>query len=74
LQVAEKESLGSGVKKRDPRLPHEAREAEIATLTVTTLSVRLNTLHFILSQLEGLENSIRQRWSMKNPLDPLSRR
>lgn len=54
-------------------MPDEAREAQIAGLTVTTLGVRLNTLHFILSQLESLENSIRQRWAMKNPHEPLSR-
>ncbi|KAJ7207695.1 hypothetical protein O6H91_Y482800 [Diphasiastrum complanatum] len=55
----------------DPRLPDEKRSSEINMLTIAKLCVRLNTLHYILSQLDVLEDNIRQQWAMKRPQNHL---
>ncbi|KAL5800807.1 hypothetical protein ACOSQ3_032439 [Xanthoceras sorbifolium] len=51
----------------DPKLPDEKRSTEINVLTTATLCVQLNTLHYAISQLNKLEDSILERWSKKKP-------
>ncbi|KAI5083096.1 hypothetical protein GOP47_0002839 [Adiantum capillus-veneris] len=53
----------------DPRLPDEKRGSQLNLLTVSRLCVRLNTLHYILNQVNNLEDNIKQRWTMKRPQD-----
>ncbi|KAK2634357.1 hypothetical protein Ddye_029149 [Dipteronia dyeriana] len=61
--------IKSFVKKElfDPKLPDEKRSTEINVLTTATLCVQLNTLHYAISQLNKLEDSILERWSKKKP-------
>lgn len=51
----------------DPRLPDERRSSEINVLTTPTLCVQLNTLHYGITQLNKLEDSIREQWTKKKP-------
>ncbi|XP_062174116.1 protein unc-13 homolog isoform X2 [Alnus glutinosa] len=51
----------------DPRLPDERRATEINVLTTPTLCVQLNTLHYAISQLNKLEDSIWERWTKRKP-------
>ncbi|XP_059652029.1 protein unc-13 homolog isoform X2 [Cornus florida] len=53
----------------DPRLPDVRRSCEINILTTPTLCVQLNTLHYAISQLTKLEDSIWERWTGKKPHD-----
>eukprot|EP00249_Psilotum_nudum_P007988 c20960_g1_i1 orf=699-4043(-) len=53
----------------DPRLPDDKRTSEINALTVSSLCVRLNTLHYILSQVDVIEDNTRLRWAAKRPQD-----
>ncbi|XP_077232896.1 plant/protein (DUF810) [Tasmannia lanceolata] len=58
----------------DPRLPDERRSSQINVLSTPTLCVRLNTLHYAISQLNKLEDSIRERWARKGPRENLNTR
>ncbi|XP_058079105.1 protein unc-13 homolog [Magnolia sinica] len=51
----------------DPRLPDERRSSQINVLSTSTLCVRLNTLHYAITQLNKLEDSIQERWTRKRP-------
>ncbi|XP_044461829.1 protein unc-13 homolog isoform X1 [Mangifera indica] len=51
----------------DPRMSDEIRSTEINVLTTPTLCVQLNTLHYAISQLNKLEDSILERWARKKP-------
>ncbi|XP_044480644.1 protein unc-13 homolog isoform X2 [Mangifera indica] len=51
----------------DPRMSDEIRSTEINVLTTPTLCVQLNTLHYAISQLNKLEDSILERWARKMP-------
>lgn len=53
----------------DPRISEERRSSEINILTTATLCVQLNTLHYAISQLNKLEDSILERWTRKKPLE-----
>jgi hypothetical protein len=53
----------------DPRDPDERRSSEINMLTTATLCIRLNTLHYILSHVDLLEDNIQDRWAVKRPQD-----
>ncbi|TQE10263.1 hypothetical protein C1H46_004102 [Malus baccata] len=55
----------------DPRLPDERRSTEINFRTTPTLCVQLNTLHYAISQLNKLEDSIWERWTKKQPRQKL---
>ncbi|KAK1281411.1 hypothetical protein QJS04_geneDACA015024 [Acorus gramineus] len=46
----------------DHRLPDDRRSSQINVLSTSTLCVRLNTLHYAISQLDKLEDSIHERW------------
>lgn len=50
---------------KDPRIPDLRRSTEINILTTPTLCVQLNTLHYAISQLNKLEDSIWERWVKK---------
>ncbi|KAH7421986.1 hypothetical protein KP509_13G084700 [Ceratopteris richardii] len=62
-------SIKTFTKKRtaDPRLPDERRGSQLNLLTVSTLCVRLNTLHYILNQVNILEDNIKRCWLIKQP-------
>ncbi|KAH9686341.1 protein unc-13-like [Citrus sinensis] len=51
----------------DPRISEERRSSEINILTTAALCVQLNTLHYAISQLNKLEDSILERWTRKKP-------
>ncbi|KAH9752305.1 protein unc-13-like [Citrus sinensis] len=51
----------------DPRMSEERRSSEINILTTAALCVQLNTLHYAISQLNKLEDSILERWTRKKP-------
>ncbi|GMI83308.1 proton ATPase translocation control 1 [Hibiscus trionum] len=51
----------------DSRLPDQRRSIETNVLTTPTLCVQLNTLYYAISQLNKLEDSIRERWTRKRP-------
>lgn len=51
----------------DPRLLEEKRGTQLNLLTVTKLCVRLNTLHYILNQVNSLEDNLKKRWLLKLP-------
>ncbi|XP_010271764.1 PREDICTED: uncharacterized protein LOC104607768 [Nelumbo nucifera] len=51
----------------DPRLLDERRSTEINVTTTPKLCVQLNTLHYAISQLNKLEDNIRERWARKRP-------
>lgn len=65
----------ASIKKKvaDPRLPDERRSSEINLLSTTSLCVRLNTLHYIVTHTNTLEDNIRDRWAVKRPQDDFSR-
>ncbi|KAG0604223.1 hypothetical protein M758_10G154400 [Ceratodon purpureus] len=66
-------SVSNKKKVADPRLPDERRSSEINLLSTTSLCVRLNTLHYILSHADLLEDNLRDRWAVKRPQDDFSR-
>ncbi|KAK9056013.1 hypothetical protein SSX86_027100 [Deinandra increscens subsp. villosa] len=49
----------------DPRLPDMRKSRDINILTTPTLCVQLNTLHYGISHLNKLEDSIWERWTRK---------
>ncbi|EFJ38010.1 hypothetical protein SELMODRAFT_402753 [Selaginella moellendorffii] len=49
----------------DPHLPDEKRSSELNALTTAKLCMRLNTLHFVLHQLNLLQENIKQKWLTK---------
>lgn len=51
----------------DPRMSEERRSSEINILTTAALCVQLNTLHYAISQLNKLEDSILEHWTRKKP-------
>lgn len=51
----------------DPKFPEERKSSEINVLSTSTLCVRLNTLHYAISQLNKLEDSIWERWARRSP-------
>ncbi|KAF9595039.1 hypothetical protein IFM89_036057 [Coptis chinensis] len=51
----------------DPRLPDVRRSTQINVLTTPKLCVQLNTLHYAISQLNKLEDNIREQWARKRP-------
>lgn len=53
----------------DPRLPDEKRGSQLNLLTVSGLCVRLNTLHYILNQVNALEDNLKKRWALRRPKD-----
>ncbi|KAK6933996.1 hypothetical protein RJ641_036890 [Dillenia turbinata] len=57
------------VKKEHPRVPDERKSTEINVVTTTNLCVQLNTLHYAISQLNKLEDSIWERWKRKVPYE-----
>lgn len=74
-----KESVVKAVAKKAPQaeggpLLDDERVAEIERLTTEHFCVRLNTLQFILAQLDQLEDTIRERWALKRPQDDLGLR
>lgn len=66
-------SIKAFSKKRlaDPMLPDEKRSSQINMLTVSKLCVRLNTFHYILNQVDTIEDNIKRRWAIKRPQDKL---
>ncbi|XP_058226009.1 protein unc-13 homolog isoform X1 [Rhododendron vialii] len=58
----------------DPRLPDVRTSTEITVLTTPTLCVQLNTLHYGISQLNKLEDSIWDRWTRKRTQEKLVKR
>ncbi|KAF6140425.1 hypothetical protein GIB67_030506 [Kingdonia uniflora] len=56
----------------DPRLPDERRSSQINVLTTPKLCVQLNTLHYAISQLNSLEDNIREQWALKRPRENFS--
>lgn len=58
----------------DPRTPEVRMSSDISVLTTPTLCIQLNTLHYAISQLNKLEDSIWERWTRKNPDDKPARR
>lgn len=56
----------------DPKLPDVKKPVDINVLTTTALCVQLNTLHYAISHLSKLEDSIWERWTKKKPYDKLS--
>ncbi|KAI8546003.1 hypothetical protein RHMOL_Rhmol07G0081800 [Rhododendron molle] len=58
----------------DPRLPDVRTSSEITVLTTPTLCVQLNTLHYGISQLNKLEDSIWDRWTRKRTQEKLVKR
>lgn len=66
-------SIKTFTKKRlaDPRLPDEKRGSQLNMLTVSRLCVRLNTFHYILNQVNVVEDNIKRCWAVKRPQDNL---
>ncbi|KAF5446018.1 hypothetical protein F2P56_031682 [Juglans regia] len=58
----------------DHRLTDEKRSTDINVLTTPTLCVQLNTLHYAISQLNKLEDSIWERWTKKKPREKLNKK
>ncbi|KAG7948554.1 hypothetical protein I3843_13G013900 [Carya illinoinensis] len=58
----------------DHRLTDEKRSTDINVLTTPTLCVQLNTLHYAISQLNKLEDSIWERWTKKMPREKLKKK
>ncbi|XP_024542200.1 uncharacterized protein LOC9647607 [Selaginella moellendorffii] len=66
-------SLKMFSKKRfvDPGLPDDRRGDDIRLLTTSRLCVRLNSIYYILNQVDVLEDNIRDRWrSGKSTIKP----
>lgn len=63
-------------KAQSPEAPllDDERVADIDRLTTESFCVRLNSLQFILAQLEQLEDTIRERWALKRPQDDIGLR
>ncbi|KAI4370470.1 hypothetical protein MLD38_018823 [Melastoma candidum] len=53
----------------DPKLTDERQSVEINLRTTSTLCVQLNSLHYGISQLSKLEDSIWKRWMRKSSQD-----
>ncbi|WOL02939.1 hypothetical protein Cni_G11658 [Canna indica] len=49
----------------DVRLTEDKKSSQINSLTTRKLCVRLNTLHYAMTQLNKLEDSIQERWTRK---------
>lgn len=56
------------------RLIDEKKSYQINSLTTIKLCVRLNTLHYAITQLNKLEDSIQERWTRKKPENFIIRR
>ncbi|THU43751.1 hypothetical protein C4D60_Mb02t00030 [Musa balbisiana] len=56
------------------RLIDEKKSYQINSLTTIKLCVRLNTLHYAITQLNKLEDSIQERWTRKKPENFVIRR
>ncbi|GAB2282430.1 Protein unc-13 [Dionaea muscipula] len=57
----------------DQRHPDERKSCEINVLPTATLCVQLNTLHYAVSHLNKLEDSISERWQKKRPSDKFAK-
>lgn len=53
----------------DTKLSNVRMSTEIDVLTTPTLCVQLNTLHYAITQLNKLEDSIWERWTRRKPQD-----
>ncbi|GAB2213593.1 hypothetical protein Drorol1_Dr00017903 [Drosera rotundifolia] len=57
----------------DQKLPEGRKSSEIIVLPTRTLCVQLNTLHYAVSHLSKLEDSISERWLKKRPSDKFAK-
>ncbi|KAJ8529343.1 hypothetical protein K7X08_036178 [Anisodus acutangulus] len=56
---------------KDTRIPDVLKSVEIDVVATSTLCVQLNSLHYAISQLNKLEDSIWERWTRKKHHDKL---
>uniref|UniRef100_A0A803MLD0 Uncharacterized protein n=1 Tax=Chenopodium quinoa TaxID=63459 RepID=A0A803MLD0_CHEQI len=56
------------------KLPEERKSSEISVLPTPVLCVQLNTLHYAVSHLGKLEDSISERWLKKKPTDKFTKK
>lgn len=56
---------------KDTRIPDVLKSVEIDVVATSTLCVQLNSLHYAISQLNKLEDSIWERWTKKKHHDKL---
>uniref|UniRef100_A0A803MMX6 Uncharacterized protein n=1 Tax=Chenopodium quinoa TaxID=63459 RepID=A0A803MMX6_CHEQI len=56
------------------KLPEERKSSEISVLPTPVLCVQLNTLHYAVSHLSKLEDSISERWLKKKPTDKITKK
>ncbi|KAF3624685.1 putative transcription factor HBP-1b(c1)-like [Capsicum annuum] len=56
---------------KDTRIPEVLKSVEIDVAATSTLCVQLNSLHYAISQLNKLEDSIWERWTRKKHHDKL---
>ncbi|XP_009607185.1 protein unc-13 homolog isoform X1 [Nicotiana tomentosiformis] len=54
---------------KDTRIPDVLKSVEIDVVATSTLCVQLNSLHYAISQLNKLEDSIWERWTRKKHHD-----
>eukprot|EP01018_Ginkgo_biloba_P033708 Gb_29552 [translate_table: standard] len=57
----------SKTKAAEPKVPDKNNQNEERTLSTMTHCICLNTLHYILYQVDSLEDSIKERWGVKSP-------
>lgn len=58
---------------KDTRIPDVLKSIEIDVAATSTLCVQLNSLHYAISQLNKLEDSIWARWTRKKHHDKLTK-
>lgn len=56
---------------KDTKIPDVLKSVEIDVVATSTLCVQLNSLHYAISQLNKLEDSIWERWTRKKHHDKL---
>lgn len=56
------------------KLPEERKSSEISVLPTPVLCIQLNTLHYAVSHLGKLEDSISERWLKKKPTEKSTKR
>ncbi|VFQ94801.1 unnamed protein product [Cuscuta campestris] len=59
---------------RDTKLPDSRKSSDINVLSTSTLCIQLNTLHYAISQLTKLEDSIWERWSRRKQHDKITKK
>lgn len=72
--IPQKQATLSSRRTRDQRLLDETRIADLNQMTTSSLCVRLNSLHFVLEQLDSVEESVRGHFQGKRAVEEKTQR